>query len=645
MAATRNPFKLRLAEQIEADETFLRLFSPAALTPFLDGLDWRKVQIIRSSPGGGKTSLLRILTPRHLSTLWRARGNDEFAELFRELVRLGAVTEEGPVALGVLISCARNYAYLQDLPLPAFQKRRLFFGLLNARITLAAVRASLEMAGLRYPEDRHRLQWRNAIEGSPNTQLPLGGRGDEVIEWAAEIERSLADAIDGFGEPTVEGLVAHDTLYALAALGPDRLLLDGAPICDRVVVMFDDVHRLSMDQRREFLTSIYELRPGVSVWLAERLEALTPSELLSPGATEGREYAEPVVLEQFWRGRRSKSLENFLSNIADRRTRAAEGVHIGSFQLCVGGEVETADGLDDHFRQALKKVRDRVVSTWGESPRYVEWIGEATKQSLDPRGEAVEWRTLEILIERDVRKNQLAFDSIAPLPVDEKNTAGGERAAAEFFLSQEFDIPYYYGLSQLAGASSSNVEQFLDFAAEIFEESAAADMLGRPPRLPANRQEQLLRKAAKRRWDSIPRFVPNGRDVQRLLGTIGRLARDETMRPNAPYAPGVTGIAIPTSERERLAENSAGPSRNLHRLRHALASCLSHNLLDADMNRSQGRKGQTWTVLYLNRWLCIHFGLPLGYGGWRPKRLADLDAWLASEGNLELKMEAGPDGF
>jgi hypothetical protein len=39
-------------------------------------------------------------------------------------------------------------------------------------------------------------------------------------------------------------------------------------------------------------------------------------------------------------------------------------------------------------------------------------------------------------------------------------------------------------------------------------------------------------------------------------------------------------------------------------------------------------KGERWLVLYLNRLLCLRFGLPLGYGGWRPRRLNQLGAWI-----------------
>jgi len=32
--------------------------------------------------------------------------------------------------------------------------------------------------------------------------------------------------------------------------------------------------------------------------------------------------------------------------------------------------------------------------------------------------------------------------------------------------------------------------------------------------------------------------------------------------------------------------------------------------------------------LYLNRLLCVYFGLPLQYGGWRPKKIDELSKWI-----------------
>ena len=29
------------------------------------------------------------------------------------------------------------------------------------------------------------------------------------------------------------------------------------------------------------------------------------------------------------------------------------------------------------------------------------------------------------------------------------------------------------------------------------------------------------------------------------------------------------------------------------------------------------QSSENYTVFYLNRWLCVHYDLPLGYGGWK----------------------------
>lgn len=43
-------------------------------------------------------------------------------------------------------------------------------------------------------------------------------------------------------------------------------------------------------------------------------------------------------------------------------------------------------------------------------------------------------------------------------------------------------------------------------------------------------------------------------------------------------------------------------------------------------------------LLNLNRFLCVHFDLPLQYGGWREKSLKELSRWL-EDGVKALKRE------
>jgi hypothetical protein len=177
--------------------------------------------------------------------------------------------------------------------------------------------------------------------------------------------------------------------------------------------------------------------------------------------------------------------------------------------------------------------------------------------------------------------------------------------------------------------ASSNIEQFLALAGDLFEEIISAALLRRPTVLAPDRQEFILRKVVQQRWEEIPRRIPNGRDVQKLLEAIHQFARWETDKPNAPYAPGVTGIALAMTDRDKL----INPKIRLQhpeydRLALIISACLSHNLLEASLDRSQGQRGKTWMILYLNRWLCLLFGLPLQYGGWRPRTPDELQKWL-----------------
>jgi len=143
MRELRNPFRLRVAERIESDEVFLRLFAPAVLDLLPEDGLWDRLQIFQSAPGGGKTSLFRLFTPTSLLAVYASRGSDDFKDVYQRLERLGTVSEEGPRLLGVMLSCARNYASLEDLKIEPVVKDRLLFSLLDPRLALASLRAAL----------------------------------------------------------------------------------------------------------------------------------------------------------------------------------------------------------------------------------------------------------------------------------------------------------------------------------------------------------------------------------------------------------------------------------------------------------------------------------------------------------------------
>ncbi|MBI4446313.1 MAG: hypothetical protein HY645_10435 [Acidobacteria bacterium] len=627
MREPRNPFRLRASEDIESDATFLRLFEPAMLDLLPSEQFWERVCILRSAPGGGKTSLMRLFTPHVLLTLHVYRTREDSKELYNRLEDLGVIGEAGPRLLGVMLSCSRNYATLADLEIDDARKERLLFGLLNARVILAALRGALVLRKLDYPDGVHRLTVAGPSETEPPAGLQFPCAGEVLYEWAKKVEAEVCEAIDSFGPPRASSLPGQDALNSLTLIRPERLTIDGTPITDRTLVMFDDVHKLTAKQRETLLKGLVELRSPVCTWVAERFEALSTDEMLSPGATAGRDYDSVIQLEQFWREKgRKQRFEKLLLSVADRRARAATAVDIPSFASCLQSSLEGTQ-WQDRIVPAINQVAERIRAVRDKTALYEEWITAREKMEGTATEKLIAWRTLEILIQRDRRKKQKTFDF--PLSSEELEEREGSdvEAAAELFLARELGLPYYFGPTRLANLASSNIEQFLWLAGDQFEEAVSAALLKRPTDLPPERQEAIIRRAVTKWWEEIPLRVPNGRRVRDFLEAIGKFANSVTYQPNAPYSPGVTGIAISMADRDLLRDpKSLKGTPALQELAAAITSAIAHNLLEPILDYKV--KGGRWMVLYLNRALCVKFALPLHYGGFRERTLTELGQWL-----------------
>jgi len=626
MKEPRNPFRLRASEHIESDVTFLRLFSPGVLEslPAEEPLD--KIHVIRSAEGGGKTSFLRLLNPTVLLTLHAYRKRDECKELYQWMRALGAIGEDGPHLLGVPLSCARNYAALADLEVDRARQDRLLFSLLNARIVLATLRGALALKKLNYPDDLYKL----TIAPAPADDLPVGisfpCNGRVLYEWAQDLELRVCSAIDSLGPSNVEPSPGHDSLTSLKVITPQSLELEGQPIASRVLLMLDDVQKLTHRQRERLFQTLIDARSSVGVWIAERFEALTTEEMLSSGARQGRDYGEVIMLENYWRG--NKKFENLVLNVADRRAQSAADVDIQSFSSCLQSSLDGTE-WQARFAEALEVVSGRVKKLAGDKAMFRDWI--AARQEIEGtlREQVVAWRALEILIEREKRRAQKSlFDT--PLPADllsEKDDSP-VRASATLFISQEFGFPYYFGPSMLSKLASSNIEQFLWLAGDEFEEAVAAALIKRPTDLSAERQEAILRQASDKLWDDIPKRVRHGREVRNFLEAIGKFSQWMTYKPTAPNDIGVNGIAISMRDRITLIERKGMVTRqNYDKLAEVIASALAYNLLEPILDYKV--KGRKWMVLNLNRLLCVRFNLPPHYGKFKEKKLEELNLWLS----------------
>lgn len=636
MKEPRNPFRLRASEHIESDVTFLRLFSPGVLESLPAEAPLDKVHVLRSAEGGGKTSFLRLLAPTVLLTLHAYRKRDECKELYQWMRELEAIGEDGPHLLGVPLSCARNYATLADLEIDRGRQDRLLFSLLNARIVLSTLRGALALKKLTYPDDLEQL----TIGPSPSDDLPTGlpfpCNGRVLYDWAMNLEIRVCDAIDSLGPSNLESSPGHDSLMSLKMITPGSIQFEGAPIAKRVLLMLDDVQKLTRRQRERLFQILIEARSPVGVWIAERFEALTTEEMLSSGAKHGRDYGEVILLENYWRG--NKKFENLVLNVADRRAQSAADVDIQSFSSCLQSSLDGTE-WQAKFAQALEIVSARVRELGGDKALFRDWIAARERMEGTPREQVVAWRALEILIEREKRRAQKSlFD--APLPVEslmEKDDSP-VRAAATLFISQEFGIPYYFGASMLSKLASSNIEQFLWMAGDQFEEIVAAALIKRPTDLTAERQEAILRQASDKLWDDIPKRVRHGREVRNFLEAVGKFSQWMTYKPTAPNDVGVNGIAISMGDRTVLMERRSAPTRqDFDKLAEVIASALAYNLLEPVLDYKV--KGRKWMVLNLNRLLCVRFNLPPHYGMFKEKKLEELNLWLSKGFSATRKKE------
>ncbi|NLE95411.1 MAG: hypothetical protein GX600_06990, partial [Dehalococcoidia bacterium] len=542
---------------------------------------------------------------------------------------------------GIGVSCkGRDYARLEDVRgLTNAQRQRALNALLNARILMGAVNETLTLAGAARSDADDVV-----IEIPPGLSLSIGDEvtGARLLTWGQDVEQRIHTALDSYLPPDSQSLPGEEQLDALEVVAAPNLRFRGEAIAEKTFVLFDDFHHFTPNQRRMLIADMLEIRRPVGVWVAERLEALQVDEMLSEGVRMGRDLGMVVELEVAWRDSGSK-LHSFMSDVADRRVKVAD-VDLESIDTALRDPQEHRPP-DEEMRDLLRAidgVSARTRELAASKPGYETWLTDPSLNTGSPRDRAIAWRRMEILILRREGQAQKQFEfPEQPVTIDELEgrDVPAIREAAELFMCREFGLPYYAGMKRITCMTSGNVEQFLDIAGDMFEEIAASVIMGRPPDLPAQRQHQLAKAWAKRQWDSIPACVPHGRGVQHLLRAIGQVCDDETMRPSAPYAPGVTGIGLSIGDWQRLcAAGEVGAQADLRRLAQTLSSCVAQNLLER-REVQQGRKDERKVVLYLNRWLCVHFSLPLGYGGWRLRHVNELTRW--ADGRMPEKTNGG----
>ncbi len=617
---SRNPFLLRASERIESDSGFLRLYSPLVLDYFIDNMPgdelWNTFLFVRSSPGAGKSSLLRLFEPSSLLTLLNRKSGDEFKEVFRKLKKLNAVSDDRINVLGVSLTFTRNYELLESFSgLQAGNRERLFYSLLNSRIITATLRAVLSLARLRFPEDLHKIAFTYTNEKLFFKKIQVPCDGQILYDWAAGIEKEIYELLDSFLPVSPTSIEGHSELFSLEALRPECILVEGRPLFDRMLFMLDDLHKLSSKQREGLIDHPIGKRNSATIWLSERLEALNNLK-----TNRGRDYEE-LNLENYWKDKEGK-FEKLLSSIAAKR--AAESREDVEFALeYQQNELELAET----YREAKVTLISNIAALSEGTIRFDVWKDHLIQLDGTDLDTCELAKQIEILIHRNLARNELPLEYSLSMAELHLKTDEKVIQAAKLFLSRQFNLPYYFGMSMLAKISTNNVEQFLSFSAPLYERMLSLNLNMTSVSISAREQDREIRKIANEKWKDLDKMIPESALVTRFLKNFSSFCINETFRPTAPYAPGVTGFYIDATRTINLFNVEEWLHDNFFSdLQTVLNTCIAFNLLHIK-EVMQGKKGQKKNIYYLNRWLCVKFGLPLSYGGWRSKKPDDLLRW------------------
>lgn len=620
-----NPFLERMSERTTSDQEFVRLFSPKVLERLDAEAFQGSVHIFRSPPGGGKTTLLRAFTPTALRSFWNTRRTQNNESYQRLLAQEILDEEQGPQMLGVFLSCASGYADLP--PGAAIEQEGLFRALLDSRIVLRALRSLASFIGSASIESLDNVQLEYEDGFTDLKEIPKTQSAVELLRWAEQRERTVYATLDSLTSAHSQSMPKHVRFEGVLWLRSVRFVSSGQSLAPKRLLMIDDLHKLRKKQRRLLIQELTELRSPMPIWLAERSIALG-DELLSQGARQGRDLHE-YALDHIWsQPSAQRQFAAFVQNILDRRLETQSDIPHAMFSQYLSAEL-ASDGCKEQITEGVKFYRNQVENL-RKKERYQNWLALVEGYLANPDINSIrELYVISILIARDAGNRQMALE-LKPLSTDELDDRDSSqvRAAADIFMHEYLKMPYYFGMERLCTMATYNVEELLELAASLYEGLLAKDVLrSHELLLSPQEQERLIKTVAGKKRKFIPKNHTEGTRAQRLLDAIGTFCRDRTFLPNAPIAPGVTGVRLSQSELKKI-EPSAKPLLDSGlTLRKVIWECVAENLLLARPSAaSTGRDGGT--IFYLNRTLCAHYGLPLQMGGWQDVSASDLIDWM-----------------
>ncbi len=638
-----NPFFNRAADArrggIAEDRIFVNLFGVSALNLLKDKVRqlWDLPLLLISAPGGGKSSLMRIFSPGALRYIQDTAHQAESRQsLATWMEKLDAFRHEEPFALGIWIRMSDEYHFFDQIN--DANQQGLFCALLNSRILLSALNGICELKGLDSPRDFGRIRL-SLKHGTANiTQRAWNRWGSEdaktFYDNMADLEAALCDMID---DPFWQGdssALSHANLWSIDLLANLDISIDATPFAFCPLVMFDDAHELTRSQLRFLLNLLVSRQLPIPFWISIRKQALSLERLLTEELGKGVEKGRDYEVVDFERSSRADFRKRVL-DISELRAQSVASQLGGKSQAFVNFISNDREKifLDNLDGRVAEEIKQKVMLACGyELDKFKGLIAEIENEATVLHDRCRRLRVLQILVEREVAKPQktMPFIRISKEFLKKFESEKAILEAADLFLAHEYHLPYYFGAMRLITLASFNVQQFLQLAGGLFEVTMTAIRLGkdRDSFISQKRQHEIITRIGKSFLKEIPRSVRLGNSVFRLIHSIGDMCREETYKPTASYAPGVTGTAITMHELDLLKKAANRGEEKAITLYQAIESAVAHNILDPEPNLKC--KGKEFLVLYLNRLLCVPFELPLQRGGFREQKLSTLMEWPVS---------------
>ncbi|MGH8612157.1 MAG: hypothetical protein ACREYF_08975 [Gammaproteobacteria bacterium] len=376
---------------------------------------------------------------------------------------------------------------------------------------LRALRNLASLIGLGSAEQLESIRLDYDDDAKDLKSILLASTTGELMRWAEQRERGVYAQLDSIAAPNDEGLPAHVRFEGVLWLQGVKFIRNGKVVGPQRLLMIDDLHKLRRKQREMLIEEMTELRPSIPVWLAERSIALG-TELLAQGAREGRDLRE-FSLDELWNaGRGQYQFSNCAQNILDRRLDRQSAIPSGSFGQYLRAEFQ-AEEMAEQVSRAVALFRDET-QRYRSNARYAEWFERADRQAASVSVDTLwELYTTRILIARNEGKRQMTLE-LGPLPAEEieERDSSQVQGAAEIFMHDELNIPYYFGIERLCVMATNNVEELLMLASALYEGLQAKQVLRKELILSPSEQEKRLKDPAKRKRDFIPRHTRRERE-------------------------------------------------------------------------------------------------------------------------------------